>query len=257
MSTLAALAEDLRGRHVAPEPLVLANVWDAATARAVVDAGHPVVATSSAAVAASLGLRDHEHMTAHDAFAALARIAGAVDVPVTADLEAGYGLGPQELVERLLEAGAVGCNLEDSDHHGPAALRDAGRQADYLAGVCDAARAAGVALVVNARIDVYVRRAVPPGEQADEALRRGRAYLDAGAACVYPIGVTDEGEIARLVEEMSGPVNVWLREDGPSVEALRRLGVARISVGAGLHRRAMADLTTLAAGLLRGDPVLP
>lgn len=114
---MAARAERLYACHFGQGPLILANVWDVASARAVASAGHPVIATSSAAVAASLGYPDHQQMPANVAFAALERIARAVDVPVTADLEAGYQLKPAEQVERLLESRAVGCNLEDTDHH--------------------------------------------------------------------------------------------------------------------------------------------
>jgi 2-methylisocitrate lyase-like PEP mutase family enzyme len=250
---LVSLADDLRARHFAPGPLVLANVWDSASARAVATAGHPVVATSSAAVAASLGLADHEQMSADDALTAVARIADAVDLPVTADLEAGYGLSPSELVDRLLDAGAVGCNLEDSDHHGSASLVEADRQVDYIAAVCDAARRLGVDLVVNARVDVFVRQSVPTGKRVEESLRRGRRYLEAGATCVYPIGVTDEADIAALVGRMGGPVNILLRSDTPSLDVLRRTGVARVSVAAGLQRMTMARTAELAAALLSGD----
>jgi 2-methylisocitrate lyase-like PEP mutase family enzyme len=250
MSRLSVLAEDLRARHFTDRPLILANVWDAASAAAVAGAGHPVLATSSAAVAASLGVGDHEQMNADVAFAAIRRIAGAVDIPVTADLEAGYRLPADELVERLLDSGAVGCNLEDSDHHGPALLRDADRQVEYIAAISDAARRAGIGVVVNARIDVYVRRAVPNEHRVAETLRRGRKYLKAGATCVYPIGATDKQEISALVEQIGGPVNILLRSDSPTLADLRHVGVTRISLAAALHRHAMAETASLTRCLL-------
>lgn len=250
MSTLAALAHDLRARHFAAETLVLANVWDASSARAVAEAGHPVIATSSAAVAASLGTGDHEQMTADEAFGAVGRIAHAVDLPVTADLEAGYGLAASELVDRLLDAGAVGCNLEDTDHRGQGPLLDLEGRAAYISAVCEAARATGVDLVVNARVDVYIRNAVPKDQQLEETLRRGHRYLDAGATCIYPIGLTDEGQIVRLVEQMGGPLNVWLRPESPPLDRLRSIGVARVSLASGLHRQAMASVREEARGLL-------
>lgn len=253
MSRLSRLADDLRARHFATRPLILANVWDAASARTVVDAGHRALATSSAAVAASLGLGDHEQMTADVAFDAVRRIASAVAAPVSADLEAGYRLPAAELVDRLLDAGAVGCNLEDSDHHGSRELLAAGRQADYIAAICSAARNVGVDLVVNARVDVYVNETVCAEDRLAQALRRGRAYLAAGATCVYPIGVTDPAEISTLVDQMGGPVNVWLRPDGPPLDALRRLGVARISLASGLQRHALTHAALLATALLEGD----
>ncbi|MGH7667427.1 MAG: isocitrate lyase/PEP mutase family protein [Candidatus Dormibacteria bacterium] len=250
---LQAMAGVLRSLHLGPEPLLLANVWDAASARLVEEAGFPVVATSSAAIASSLGVEDGDAMGADLAFAALARVVGAVTVPVTADLEAGYGLAAPELVERLLEAGAVGCNLEDSDHHGSGLLVDCDAQAARIAAVCESARSAGVAVVVNARTDVYVRQVGEPKDRLREAVHRGQKYLLAGAACVYPIGVTAESEIAALVEQMGGPVNVWLRSDAPPLATLRRLGVARISMAAGLQRSGLAKAQEVLAQLRQGD----
>lgn len=250
---LPVLAADLRAHHFGDQPLLLANVWDAASAQAVVEAGHPVVASSSAAVAASLGEADNERMSPATAFAAISRIASAVPTPVTADIEGGYGLSAADLATRLLSAGAVGCNLEDTDHHGSEVLLDAQRQAERIDALCQASRTAGVDLVVNARVDVYIRQAVPEEKRAAEAIRRGRLYVEAGATCVYPIGLTDRDEIALLVREIGAPVNVWLRLDSPPVAELRRLGVARISVAAALHRATMARTGELAAVLLRGD----
>jgi 2-methylisocitrate lyase-like PEP mutase family enzyme len=252
-SELSALASDLRALHFGERPLVLANVWDAASARAVVDAGSDAVASSSAAVAASLGEADNEGMSADTAFRAVSRISAAVQVPVTADIEGGYGLAPAEIATRLIGAGAVGCNLEDTDHHGSGVLIDADVQAERIHAVCEAGRAAGVDLVVNARVDVYIRQVVPEAERAAEAVRRGKRYVSAGATCVYPIGINDPDEIALLVREMGAPVNVWLRHDSPDIAELRRLGVARISVAAGLHRAAMARTRELASMLLADD----
>lgn len=254
MRDLPAQAEALRARHFAGAPLVLANVWDAASARAVAAAGHPVIATSSAAIAASLGRGDHEQLDPEEAFAALRRIAGAVSVPVTADIEAGYGLAPDMLARRLLEAGAVGCNLEDSDHRRAGALLDPGAQAERIHATCEAARAEGVDLVVNARVDVYLRRSPAERSRCEEAIARGRRYLEAGATCIYPIGLTDTDEIALLVRELAAPLNVWLRAGGPSLATLAKLGVARVSVAAGLHRAAMGYVGSIAAAVLGGDP---
>jgi 2-methylisocitrate lyase-like PEP mutase family enzyme len=244
-------------RHSAGTPLLLANVWDAVSARAVPAGGHQVIATSLAAIAASLGIADHEQMHPDDAFAAFRRIAGAVAVLVTADIEAGYGLPAAEIAERLLEAGAVGCNLEDSDHHHEGALRDPERHAERIHALCDAAKGAGVALVVNARVDVYLRQGgagtMERHERTKEAIRRARTYLDAGATCVYPIGLTDEDEIALLVEELAAPINIWLRADTPSLATLARLGVARVSLAAGLQRAVMGHTTALATALRAGE----
>ncbi len=154
--SLVSAAERLRVLHHGPQPLVLPNVWDPVSARAFADAGFSALATSSSAVAATLGYRDGQTPGA-EMLGAVARIARSVSVPVTADIEDGYGLAPAELAARLADAGVAGCNLEDSD---PATgeLTDPERQADFLAAV---RAAAGPALVVNARVDVFVRGARP------------------------------------------------------------------------------------------------
>ena len=242
MRDLSGQARILRDLHQGPVPLLLPNVWDAATTGAVAGAGFPVIATSSHAVAASLGFPDADAMPAEAAFAAVARIAAATDLPVTADLEAGYGLPPAEFVARLLAAGAVGCNLEDTDHHGPDVLVPVEQQVERLRAIREASESVGVPIVINARIDVFIREAGDPATRLSEAIRRGRAYLAAGADCLYPIGLTDAAAIETFVREVGAPVNIWLRPDAPSRATLAQLGVARISLAAGLFRRAMAEV---------------
>lgn len=233
-------AAALRALHVPGRPLLLPNVWDAASARAVVAHGFPVVATSSAAVAESLGYDDHEGAPAAEMFDAARRIVRAVpaSVPVTVDAEGGYGLPAAELVARLLEVGAVGCNLEDTDHVG-GGLAPVGRQVDRLAAV---RAAAGDGLVVNARVDVFLGVADERAVLA-EAVERGRAYLAAGADCVFPILVRSAEVLGSFVEGVGGPVNATLVPGGPSAAALAELGVARISLGTGLWRQTMTSLT--------------
>ncbi|HEY8293286.1 MAG TPA: isocitrate lyase/phosphoenolpyruvate mutase family protein [Thermomicrobiales bacterium] len=238
---LAARAATLRALHHAPEPLVLPNVWDAASARIVAEAGFPVVATTSSGVAACLGWDDGEQTPPTEMLAAIARIARVVSVPVTADLEGGYGLGAEEFAARLLATGAVGCNLEDTDRSGHGALRAPDAQAEYLAAVKRAGRAAGVDIVVNARIDVFVRQFGAPTERVAEAIRRARIYLEAGADCIYPIFVREEATIAALVEGIAGPVNILALPDGPSLARLGELGVARVSYAGRLHRAAFTE----------------
>lgn len=232
---LRGRAEALLARHVPGRPLVLPNVWDAASAREVMAAGFPAVATSSAAVAETLGYADHEQTPPAEMFAAVGRIARAVDVPVTADAEAGYGLDASELVERLLGVGAVGCNLEDTDHaHGGRV--PAPEQAARIAAVSAAAGAAGVPVVVNARIDSWLH----PGSEDDrlaDALERARRYRDAGAACVFPILLTDLAAIARMVEVAAVPVNVLRWPGGTPLADLAAAGVARISHGGSLFHQ--------------------
>jgi 2-methylisocitrate lyase-like PEP mutase family enzyme len=235
-------AETLRRLHDGPEPLLLPNVWDVASARAVAEAGFPVIATSSYAVAASLGVPDTDAMPADLAFNTVRRIAAAVELPVTADLEGGYELPASEFVERLLDAGAVGCNLEDTDHHGPEMLVPLERQAERLQAVRQASEAAGVPVVINARIDVFLREVGEPSSRLAEGIRRGQAYLAAGADCLYPIGLSDPAAIETFIQEVGAPVNIWWRPDGPSLQTLAGLGVARISLAAGLFRRSMAAI---------------
>ncbi len=243
-------AETFRALHrgrLPDDPLVLPGPWDAASARALADAGFPALAIPSAGVTASLGYADGE-TPAEEMFAAVARIARAVDVPVSADVEDGYGLPPKELVERLLEAGAVGCNLEDShrnsgSHSDGVGLKDAHAHADRLAEVRSAA---ADQLFVNARIDTFLRGESDPAR----TIERAALYVEAGADCVYPIGAP----VAVLPLLRSGtrvPVNVFARiGEGPSPAELGELGASRVTFGPGLQRRATAAVTEIAA-LLR------
>ena len=231
---MSPAASDLRALHVPGSPLVLPNAWDAASARLVEEAGFPVVATSSAAVARVLGSEDHEAMSAEDALAAVTRIAGAVSVPVTADFEGGYGLAPDAIAYGLLGAGACGCNIEDTDHRGPGPLVDPATHAARLAAL---RAAAGDALVINARVDTFARRVPNP---VDEAIERGRRYLDAGADCIYPILATGSDVIARLVAEIDAPLNVMVRPGGLRPDELVELGARRITWGGGLIEVALA-----------------
>ena len=222
-------AEAFRALHHGPAPLILPNAWDPVSARVIAAAGYPAIATSSGAVARVLGWDDGQLTPPTEMFQAVARIVRAVDVPVTADMEAGYGLEPKEFVERLLEAGAVGCNLEDSvDDH----LVDIQRQADYLYAV---RAAAGADLVINARVDTFITNGtVVAGGTVDDAIARGRAYRKAGADCVYPIAAPLE-VLKKLVDEIGGPINGHALPNGPTPSDLTALGATRISYGTSLH----------------------
>jgi 2-methylisocitrate lyase-like PEP mutase family enzyme len=232
----------LRSLHRPGAPLLLPNVWDVATAKAVVAAGFPVVATGSVGVAGALGYEDHE-APAEEMLSAAARIARSVDVPVTVDAEAGYGMEPAELVAALRNAGAAGCNLEDSDH--ATGLRDPDRQAEWLRAVRGAA-SDGYGLVINARVDVFfgpLLAGAGPGTQAElvpDALRRANAYLEAGADCVYPIGLWETDALRAFISEVRGPVNIVRLPQAPSMAELAALGVARVSWGPVLYWDAMA-----------------
>jgi 2-methylisocitrate lyase-like PEP mutase family enzyme len=240
-------ADALRALHhgrAADDPLVLPGPWDAASARAFEEAGFPALATPSAGVSASLGYPDGEGTPAAEMFAAIGRIVRAVDVPVTADVEAGYGLPAAELVERLLAAGAVGCNLEDSDPAGRG-LKDPHAQADYLAEV---RAAAGSALVVNARIDTYLRGG---DRSTGAAVARGRLYAAAGADCVYPI-LAPAADLAAIASGVGVPVNALCRAGGASPRELGVMGAARVTFGGGLQQQAHEAVRAMAAGLRKG-----
>ena len=251
---LAARAERLRALHRLGDPLVLPNVWDAASAKAVAAAGFPAVATTSSGMSVSLGWADGQRTPPDEMFAAIGRIGRVLEVPLSADVEGGYGLAPEEVVERLLAAGAVGCNLEDTDHSGAGVLLDAESHTGYLARFKQAGRAAGVDLVLNARVDVFIRQYGEPEQRLPEALRRARLYREAGADCIFPFGVTDEDLIRALVEGVGGPLNIAMRPHGPSLGRLRELGVARVSYAGSLARQAMADLERRVAAIAAGEP---
>jgi len=246
----------LRALHIPGTPLVLPNAWDAASARAVVAGGFPVVATTSGGVAEALGYEDGERAPAAEMFAAAARIARSVDVPVSVDAESGYGLPPDELVAALLDAGVAGCNLEDTDHKsGGLTQRD--RYADRLAAIRRAATAQAYGLVINARVDVFLAdHGARPVEHLDEGIARARAYLDAGADCVYPIFLHDERTIAKFVEAAGGPVNI-LAWQAPPVSRLAELGVARVSYGSAIQHRLLQDLATILAEIRDYDSAHP
>ena len=234
----------LRSLHRPGDPLLLPNAWDVATARAVVAAGLPVVATTSAGVAATLGYADEEGAPADEMLAVAARIARDIEVPVTVDAEAGYGMEPAALVAALRRAGAAGCNLEDTDHT-TGGLRDPDRHAEWLKAVRQAASADGYRLVINARVDVFLGpflSGAGAGTQktlVPEAVRRARAYFEAGADCVYPIALWETDALRRFISEVSGPVNVVRLPQTPLAD-LAAAGVARVSWGPFLHLDAMA-----------------
>ncbi|TDD80886.1 isocitrate lyase/phosphoenolpyruvate mutase family protein [Actinomadura darangshiensis] len=245
---LAFAAARLRSLHERGKPLVLVNAWDVASAERAVAAGGHAVGTSSVAMAASLGLPDDTSAPVRPLFEALGRIAAAVEVPVTADLLDGYGLDPAELVDRLLAAGAVGCNIEDSDHAHAGRLLDPDEVAARIAGIRSAGARAGVDIVINARVDAYLH-GVP--DAAAEVVARGRRYLEAGADCVYPVRLADPAIVRDLVERLDAPVNANI--GGPATAAdLADAGAARISIGPRGFFTALAAFDGLAAELLPG-----
>jgi 2-methylisocitrate lyase-like PEP mutase family enzyme len=251
---LRSRCELLRSLHRRGDPLLLPNAWDAATARAVAAAGFPAVATTSGGVAAALGYLDLEDAPADEMLAAAARIVRSVDVPVTVDAEAGYGMEPTALVAALRSAGAAGCNLEDSDYTA-GRLRDPHRHAEWLGSVRTAATEADYPLVINARIDVFLPGFIGGAEPrtqrelVPEAVRRARAYLEAGADCVYPIALWEAGALAEFASQVRAPVNVMRLPQAPSLAELAELGIARVSWATLLYRDAMARFEADVASL--------
>jgi 2-methylisocitrate lyase-like PEP mutase family enzyme len=240
---LEGRCERLRSLHVPGNPLLLPNAWDVASAKAVQAAGFPVVATTSAGVAATLGYEDHEAAPGEQMLAAAARICRVLDLPVTVDAEAGYGMEPAQLVSALRGVGAAGCNLEDTDH-GSGALKDAAEHAAWLRAVREAASDQGYGLVINARIDLFLTAfhsgdERPQGDLLPEAVERAGAYLEAGADCVFPIALWEADPLTRFIAQAGGPVNVLAIPSAPSLPELAELGAARISYGGSLHSRAM------------------
>jgi len=226
-----------------------------ATAKAVVAAGFPVVATTSWGVAETLGYEDDERAPADEMLAAAARIVRSVEVPVTVDAEAGYGMEPAELVAALRSAGAAGCNLEDTDYAAGGGLRDPDRHAEWLSEVRRSASDDGYGLVINARIDVFLHAwlgGAGPGTQQElvaDALRRANAYLEAGVDCVYPIVLWESDALRRFMSEVGGPVNIVCLPQAPSLSELTALGVARVSWGHLLFQDAMARFEDQLASL--------
>ena len=244
-------AARFRALHRGPGVLLLCNVWDAASARIVEEAGFPAVATTSAGVAWSLGFADGEHAPFEDVVAAVRRIVAAVGVPVSADIEAGFGETPREAAMScldVLEAGAVGVNLEDGttakDRLVPIPL-----QCEKIRAAKEAAAGAGKDLVVNARTDVFLDEIGDPRTRFEEAVRRSNAFRAAGADCLFVPGVADEATIGRLVEAIDGPVNILAGLESPPVATLSRLRVARVSLGSGPARAALGHLRLVAREL--------
>ncbi|MCE0540055.1 isocitrate lyase/phosphoenolpyruvate mutase family protein [Kineosporia rhizophila] len=226
--------------HRAGAPVLLPNAWDAASAVLIAAAGAPAVATSSAAVAWALGKPDGEHLSRAEVAAVVARIVAAVSVPVSADIEAGYGAAPEEVastVQAVIEAGAVGINLEDSKADGT--LYPADEQAARVAAAQAAAAAAGLeSFVINARTDVYLRGIGAAEGRPAEVLRRGQAYAEAGATCLFVPGLVHLPTLTDLVPRAALPISVLADPAGPTVAELAATGVVRISLGTALAEAA-------------------
>jgi 2-methylisocitrate lyase-like PEP mutase family enzyme len=243
MPTQREKAEAFRSLHRRGDPVVLVNVWDAVSARIIEELGFPAIATTSAGIAWLEGFADGERITRDRMLEGVRRIARAVEVPATADLERGYGPTVEDAIQTALgaiEAGAIGMNLEDWDEQRKSVF-EVEQQASRIAAIRKTATQAGIPFVINARTDVFLEGVGESDSwRVEEATQRGKRFLEAGADCVFVPGVTDERTIASLVNAIPGPVNVLVGPSSLSVARLGELGVARISVGSGSMAYALA-----------------
>jgi len=241
-----------RAMHAGPRILLLPNAWDVISARVFEEAGFGAAATTSAGIAFALGYPDGQKISRAEMLEVVARIARAVRVPLTADLEAGYGDRPEDAAQTAREAiaaGAVGINLEDTTSNLEHPLADLALQLQKIRAVQEAATQAGVPIVLNARTDVYLLQLGAPETRYDLALRRLSAFRDAGADCLFLPGVGDVETIGRLVADLKFPINILAGPGSPSVPELERLGVARVSLGSALIRAALGRVRRMAEEL--------
>jgi 2-methylisocitrate lyase-like PEP mutase family enzyme len=251
MSDAKKKAGDFRALHVPGRPLILFNVWDPGSAKAVAGAGAKALATGSWSVASACGYQDGEQVPLDLVIDNLRRIAGATELPVSIDIESGYGKTPEDVartIGRTLGAGAVGCNLEDSfPENGE--LRETAEQVKRIRQARAAAEAAGIPYFINVRTDVFFRGAAGGAHDAAmvrSAAERARAYAGAGADGLFAPGLTDLGLISSLVEASPLPLNVMFSEKTPAISSLAQAGVARVSHGPGPYLAAMKRLAELA-----------
>jgi 2-methylisocitrate lyase-like PEP mutase family enzyme len=234
--------------------LILPNAWDVVTARLFVKAGARAIATTSAGIAATLGYADGQNVPRELMLEAIARIANAVDVPVTADIESGYADSPKELGESIravINAGAIGVNLEDATGDASQPLFTMEQQIERIRAAHKAAENANVPVVINARTDVYLAKVGEPAGRFAETVRRLTAYREAGADCLFVPGVTDMATLTQLVQSVVGPINVLAGSGMPPVADLQRIGIARLSVGSGIMRATLALARDAADELLQ------
>jgi len=251
--TQRAKAEAFRAMHDRSRILVLPNAWDAMSARVIEEAGARAIATTSAGVAFSVGYPDGEAISRDEMIAAIARIARVVTVPVSADIESGFAHDAREVAEtvrRVIDAGAVGINLEDQVHGGAPSLYDLDAAVQRVRAAREAADSSGVPIVINARTDVYLLAIGDADTRFDHAVRRANAYRKAGADCLFIPALTRRADIERIVPALEGPLNLLAFPGIPAIPELERLGVARLSVGTRLALGAMSSLQRTVRELL-------
>jgi 2-methylisocitrate lyase-like PEP mutase family enzyme len=238
-------AEAFRAMHRGQRILMLPNAWDVSSARVIEEAGFGAIATTSAGIAFTLGYPDGQRISRNEMLQAVSRIAAVLKVPVTADVEAGYGDRPEDAAQTALaviESGAVGMNLEDASGDANHPLVELPLQLEKIAAVQQAARTARVPIVLNARTDVYLLQVGPAEKRYDQALRRLTAFRDAGADCVFLPGLRDAATIGRTVKDLDFPLNILAGPGSPSVPELQQLGVARVSLGSSPMRATLGLL---------------
>jgi 2-methylisocitrate lyase-like PEP mutase family enzyme len=224
-------ADALLGLHQPGNPVILPTVWDAWSARLAVDAGFSALTTGSHPLADSVGKADQEGMTFDDVLSRVKQITAAVDVPISVDLESGYGEAPTRLIEGLLDAGGVGFNIEDTVHSEGGRLRSANEHAELVGALRAAADATGVHVVINARTDLFLRQDGDESDRVDRAIARLTEAAQAGADVLYPVGFHDSDTLRRLASELPLPINAIALPDQSDPASFGPLGVARISFG--------------------------
>jgi len=246
-------AEELRRLHGGPRVLVLPNAWDVASARVLEELGFPAIATTSAGVAFALGYPDGQRVTREEMLDVVGRIARAVRVPVTADMEAGYGTTPKDMAETakaIVAAGAVGLNLEDVTGDMESSQVETKLQTEKIRAIRETSAALGVSLVINARTDVYLMPIGPEASRFDRTVERLLAYRAAGADCLFAPGVSDRGLIEKLVKAVAAPLNILVTPGCPSILELEKLSVRRASIGSGVMRSTLGLVRRIGKELL-------
>jgi 2-methylisocitrate lyase-like PEP mutase family enzyme len=252
MESRTVKALQFRQLHRGPGVLILPNAWDVSSARIFEDAGFPAIATTSAGVAFSLGYPDGQRIPREEMLARIGRIARAVQVPVTADIEAGYGPNPEDAARttrELIQAGVVGMNLEDGSGNPDRSLLDLQLAIEKVRAARQAAVEMRAQIWINARTDVYLLPGGDPDADYAEALRRLVAFREAGADCAFAPGLKDAETIGRLVKAVECPVNILAVPGTPSIPDLEKLGVRRVSVGSGPMRATLGLLRRVAEEL--------
>jgi 2-methylisocitrate lyase-like PEP mutase family enzyme len=241
----AAKAEQFRKLHAGPRILVLPNAWDVASARVLEELGYPAIATTSAGIAFSLGYPDGQRVSREEMLEVVARVAHAVRIPVTADMESGYGTTVKDMAETakaLIAAGAIGMNLEDVTGDDESSHVDLKLQLEKISAIREVSASLGVRLVLNARTDIYLMPIGPAETRFARTVERLRGYRQAGADCLFVPGVSGGDTIAALVKALPGPLNILISLNCPTLAEMEKMGVARASTGSGAMRATLGLL---------------